>query len=434
MVQAAGTRRRRLLAALGTSLLVLFLVIEILLLRSYQQTERTTRDFSDTTGTTTAIANLQREALLIEQQIARLPAGRGRSDALAAVELRRGLLARQLDVVSGAASRRPALGRRIGDIKSTLSRFDRAFSALARRGTREDERSQRSELERSLRLLGQQVKETFNEEEHALYAALTHTLHDRANDQRLVVGLSALALLLGCVLAAAIWRAVRGDFARAYAALAAEAAEREVLQEQLRHQATHDSLTGLPNRVKFQSDLESTRPGSPDRLAVLYVDLDGFKGVNDSLGHDVGDELLREVARRLRESIRPGDRVARLGGDEFVVLLEGVRDPAIALDTAERLRTAVSAHWRVHGRTVRVGASVGVALGDADINHADELVARADLAMYAAKRGGKGDVRLYDPAVQADGVARAQLETGLRGAIERGELGRPYQPIIDLPS
>ena len=129
------------------------------------------------------------------------------------------------------------------------------------------------------------------------------------------MGLSVFALLLAAALALIIGRAIRGDFARAYAALAAEAKEREALGEKLFHQAMHDPLTRLGNRLKFQLDLELSLREQPARTAVLYVDLDGFKAVNDAFGHDAGDELLCEVARGLARCIRPGDELARLGGD-----------------------------------------------------------------------------------------------------------------------
>jgi diguanylate cyclase (GGDEF)-like protein len=228
---------------------------------------------------------------------------------------------------------------------------------------------------------------------------------------------------------------VRGDFARAYAALAAEAHEREQLQEQLRHQATHDPLTDLGNRVQFARDLvEATALDRSELFAVLYVDLDGFKSVNDTLGHEAGDALLCEVALRLKASVRPSDRVARLGGDEFAVLIDGVADAGRALEAAERLRESVSAPWRLGGRTIRVGACIGVAVSDGSVDDADELIASADLAMYAAKHADKDGVRLFDTAMRAGARQRVELETDLRSAIERDELELHYQPIVDLSS
>ena len=429
--RASAVRRRRLLVALGVSILALFLVVELLLFRSYQETERTTRDFSTTTDATTAIANIQRETLLLDRDAALLAAGRGGRQTRDDLELRRGLVGRQLDVLNGAASRGRELPSRVRAIHSTLSRLDRALRAGASRDRGASGGVSR-EVSEALVVLERQVKEVFDEQEHALYAALTQTLHDRANGQRFVVGLSALTLLLELVLAAAIWRAVRRDFSRAYAALAAEAAERETLQEQLWHQATHDPLTGLGNRVQFQRELAETRSARTGRVAILYLDLDGFKNVNDTLGHDAGDELLCEVARRIAACVRANDRFARLGGDEFAVLLRGIRSDDDAIGVAESLRAAVSAPCHLEGREVRVGACVGVALTDARACEAEELIASADLAMYAAKRAGKGAVRLYDEAMRADALARAELEVELRAAIDRDELELHYQPIVDL--
>ncbi|HEX8075594.1 MAG TPA: EAL domain-containing protein [Thermoleophilaceae bacterium] len=425
-------RRRPLLVGLGFVLVAVFLVLELLLLGTYRDTERTTRDFQETTDTTTALANIQRETLLFDQEASGLLSGAGK-DALDEVELRRGLVERQLDVVTGAAHKRPKLRSRVNGIRATLAQLDRDIGINGRRPRASADRRHAS-IHDSLGVLGHQVKETFDDEEHALYLALSGTLDERAQGQRMVVGLSAFALLLALTLAVAIQRAVRGDFARAYAALAAEASERELLQEQLVHQATHDPLTGLGNRVQFENELEQApAPGAGDGgLAVLYVDLDGFKGVNDGLGHDAGDALLREVARRLGSSIRSGDRIARLGGDEFAVFLAGGSNVSDAVQSAERLRAAVSAPWQINGRTIRVGASVGIAFCDLDARDPVSLIASADLAMYAAKHAGKGAVRVYDAAMRDRALARTEIETELRSAIEEDELELHYQPIVDL--
>jgi diguanylate cyclase (GGDEF)-like protein len=417
-------RRRPLLIALGIGLVAVFLVLELLLLRSYQDTARTTRNFQGTTDATTAIASLQRETLLLQRRVSRLPKLGGSEAALAGVELQRGLLGRHLLVVEASASARTPLVARMAMIRATLERFDAAFG-----GKRNTKR-----VAHELETLDLEVKQVFDEEEHALYAALSQTLHERAKGQRMVIGLSLFVLLFGISLAVAIRRAIRGDFARAYAALATEASQRELLQEQLWHQATHDPLTNLGNRVKFQRDLGEIARDHGGLFAVLYVDLDGFKGVNDTLGHDAGDILLREIAQRLTASVRGGDRIARLGGDEFAVFIDGVTDSRDALDTAERLRQAVSEPLLLRGRTVSVDASVGVALCDGDNHDADELIASADLAMYAAKHAGKGGVRLYDTAMRKDALKRAELETELRSAIENDELELHYQPIVDLSS
>ncbi|MGP4002980.1 putative bifunctional diguanylate cyclase/phosphodiesterase [Streptomyces sp. 8N706] len=216
--------------------------------------------------------------------------------------------------------------------------------------------------------------------------------------------------------------------------------ERVRLQAQLQHSAEHDPLTDLPNRALFTervrqalSGRRTTDPGT----AVLFIDLDGFKAVNDTVGHQAGDELLVHAARRLQESVRAGDTAARLGGDEFAALIlgDGTRDAAAReyriVEVAERLRAGLSRPYRVSGTEVRVAASIGVAFADPGINPA-ELMRNADLAMYRAKAAGKGRVELYAPQMQAEVVRRAELATRLRNALHDGEFALLHQPVVDL--
>lgn len=408
-------------------MVVLFVLVELLLFRSYGQTERTTQDFKTTTDATTAVANVQRETLLLGQLVARLSPG----DSLNPVIVRRALLERQLDVVHGSVRPRDDAGQ-VGAIMRDLKAYDRAFAEAYGRGERAKPGPGREQVQRELATLERHVKEFFDELEHALYDSLTGTLDERADGQRLVVGLSVFALLLAAALAWIIGRAIRGDFARAYAALAAEAKEREALGEKLFHQAMHDPLTGLGNRLKFQHDLELALIERPECSAVLYVDLDGFKAVNDAFGHDAGDELLREVARGLARCIRPGDELARLGGDEFAVLLSDVRERSEVAAVGERLLAEIGATSRPAGRASLLGASVGAAIGGTELREAQELIGAADLAMYAAKQNGKGAVRFFEPAMRLEAAARAELERELGSALRRGEFELHYQPIVEL--
>ncbi|ARQ68314.1 putative bifunctional diguanylate cyclase/phosphodiesterase [Streptomyces marincola] len=214
--------------------------------------------------------------------------------------------------------------------------------------------------------------------------------------------------------------------------------ERVRLQAQLQHSASHDSLTDLPNRALF---IERVRlalggGGGPD-AAVLYIDLDGFKQVNDSAGHQAGDELLIQAAQRLRESVRAGDTTARLGGDEFAALITG--DPGgetqpreyRILEIAERVRAALGRPYRIDGRQIRVAASIGVAFAEPGASPA-ALMRRADLAMYRAKQSGKGRVELYDPQLQAEAVRRTELADRLGRALDAGEFTLLHQPIVEL--
>ncbi|RZU33949.1 putative bifunctional diguanylate cyclase/phosphodiesterase [Blastococcus saxobsidens] len=200
------------------------------------------------------------------------------------------------------------------------------------------------------------------------------------------------------------------------------------------HEALHDSLTGLGNRAMLlQADRALTGRGrsSDAGSALLLLDLDGFKDVNDTLGHAVGDRLLVEVAHALRASMRSGDLATRLGGDEFAVLLRHVTDPETATQRAREVASRLERPFAVDGVTLEVGVSIGVALRPWHGDDIGTLLQRADVAMYRAKREGSG-VRLYEPADQPGDDIRLELLAELRGAIERGELRLHFQPKIAL--
>jgi diguanylate cyclase (GGDEF)-like protein len=210
--------------------------------------------------------------------------------------------------------------------------------------------------------------------------------------------------------------------------------ERKRLGEELAHQAFHDRLTGLPNRALFLDRLEhalARAARGSDPLAVLFLDLDGFKIVNDTLGHDQGDALLATVAGRLRGCVRPGDTVARLGGDEFTVLLEGANADA-AVQVAERIARRLQLPIQLDGHELIVGTSVGLALRAGPDDRPDELLRDADVAMYAAKQRGKGSYAIFEPRMRTRAWARLELEADLRRAVDRGEFRVHYQPIIEL--
>jgi diguanylate cyclase (GGDEF)-like protein/PAS domain S-box-containing protein len=208
--------------------------------------------------------------------------------------------------------------------------------------------------------------------------------------------------------------------------------ERKRLEEQLTHQAFHDPLTGLANRALFsdRTDHAMRQRREERRLAVLFLDLDDFKTVNDSLGHVAGDLVLRAVADRLAACLRDGDTVGRLGGDEFAVLVEDA-DSSDTQTVAGRILGAFADPFEVAGRQVRLSASIGVAFG-ANATGADELMRNADVAMYTAKGRGKGRVELFEAAMHAAIVTRLELRGDLEHALERGELRLRYQPVQDL--
>jgi diguanylate cyclase (GGDEF)-like protein/PAS domain S-box-containing protein len=215
---------------------------------------------------------------------------------------------------------------------------------------------------------------------------------------------------------------------------ARDVTERVRLEEELTRQAFHDGLTGLANRALFRDRLDhalAQGERSRDPLAVLLVDLDGFKQVNDSLGHDAGDQLLQRIAERFAAATRPGDTLARLGGDEFAVLLEDASQ-AMATEVAERLLDALSAPIEIAGRSLRLGASIGVVSADGAGADSDSLIRDADLAMYAAKEAGRGRFEVFRHEMARALGELLGLEHELRLGLDRGEFELHYQPLIDL--
>lgn len=224
------------------------------------------------------------------------------------------------------------------------------------------------------------------------------------------------------------------DNARLYSSARQELKERKALERELAHRAFHDSLTGLPNRALLEDRLGRALSRSGRRggqVAVLFLDLDNFKLVNDSLGHETGDELLVAVGRRLQGCLRTSDTAARLGGDEFVVLLDVDNGAAEASLVADRILGALRAPLVLRGREFVVNTSIGIALGGAS-DRAGDLLRNADLAMYQAKAKGKAHCEVFAPSMHDKALKRLQLEEDLRRAIEQDELRANYQPKVRL--
>ena len=222
-------------------------------------------------------------------------------------------------------------------------------------------------------------------------------------------------------------------FARTYSDITA----RKKADEQHRHDAFHDPLTGLPNRALFMDRLQhvitaSQRRQGASSYAVFFLDMDRFKIINDSHGHTIGDQLLVVVGRRLADCIRPGDTIARLGGDEFALLLQNISDLAYTVNVAERIREKLAVPLDIKGHKIFTSISIGIALGTEGYERPEQVLRDADIAMYEAKGRGNASYEIFDIKMHANILDRMQLVADLQGAVDNRELTLYYQPIIDL--
>jgi diguanylate cyclase (GGDEF)-like protein/PAS domain S-box-containing protein len=211
--------------------------------------------------------------------------------------------------------------------------------------------------------------------------------------------------------------------------------ERKASEERVRHLAHHDPLTDLPNRYSLQERLAQALAlvaRSGRKLALMLIDLDNFKTINDTLGHPTGDRLLVQVAQRLGEFVRQSDFVARLGGDEFVIVLPDIESPAAAAHVADKLLTAVSAPYYIEGVELRTSPSIGICLYPDDATRSEELIKNADMAMYNAKAQGRGNYQFFTEQMQVAAIMRLAIEADLRVALERDQFELYYQPQLDL--
>ncbi|WP_296509504.1 EAL domain-containing protein [Rhodoferax sp.] len=211
--------------------------------------------------------------------------------------------------------------------------------------------------------------------------------------------------------------------------------ERKASQQQLKHTAFHDTLTGLPNRQLFRNRiLTATEASRADGTitAVLFLDLDRFKGINDSLGHSVGDELLILVAKRLRQCVRESDTVARMGGDEFTAVLGGIHSVDNVRLIGEKMLASLANPFHIEGQHLRISTSIGVSLFPQDADNLEDLLKLADSAMYQAKDSGRNNVQFYTPDLNTRATEKLQLEYALHTALENNEYALVYQPKLDL--
>ncbi len=241
-----------------------------------------------------------------------------------------------------------------------------------------------------------------------------------------------------------LWVLTRGEVTRGADGAAVRIAgslsditTQKLAEERLRHDASHDELTGLPNRSTFMEHLRrllerSRRSGRELKSAVLFLDFDRFKRINDSLGHLAGDQLLAAISRRLKECVRPGDIVARLGGDEFGIILDRLGDVTEATRVAERIHQVLRDPFDIQGLEVFITTSIGIAVGSREYERPEDLLRDADTAMYRAKAAGKGRHEVFDSAMQAHAIEQLQLESDLRRAMVRDEIRLLYLPVVSL--
>ncbi|MCA8911547.1 MAG: EAL domain-containing protein [Planctomycetes bacterium] len=229
---------------------------------------------------------------------------------------------------------------------------------------------------------------------------------------------------------------VQGGNRRVYIAIIRDISEKKRIERQLLHDAFHDKLTGLPNRALAMNRINHALKRRDDhesyRCGVMFLDLDRFKMVNDTLGHAAGDQMLIEVAQRLQEAVRPADTIARIGGDEFVVVLEDIHDIRNAIHVAERMLESLDAEINVRGHPVRTNASIGIALNEDTTENGEELLRHADIAMYRAKEKGRARFEIFDLEMHSRTVMMMRTETELRRAIGTDEILLHYQPVVDL--
>ena len=399
----------------GSALLVLVVIgatagILLVALRTGALLGRMTTDVATAQRRATDLANSQRSALQLERAVAVLEPGGDTSD----VQLQSGLLSRQLEVSRTQFPAGSGQRHELAELRTAVDGFPWAGLADAA-GTSATATSARSLAS----YVDIRVKGLYSEQETYFYQATVESLRAKRQSQYASAGLVSLAVVLGVCWVLLLKRRTRTDLARANA--------------RLRHQAFHDALTGLPNRTLAMARLteataQARRTGGT--VAAVLVDLDGFKNVNDTLGHRCGDELLQQVAERLRNCAPDTGTVARIGGDEFAVVLPGGTAQAGAA-VARRVIAALHRPIGVGGQETRTGASIGVAELDGH-RSAEELLADADIAMYAAKRAGKGRHLVFERAMRDRALQRSRLEQQLARAVGRGQIEVHYQPIVDL--
>ena len=429
-VLGASKSRRRVGAAAIVLVALLFGAVETLIVRSYVDSSRVTGLFGQSVDSTTFLANVQREFFLYQRLLLGSPIEEWNSQE---AKQRKTFLMRQVDLLAhtgespGFASTMKSLRYKL----TSVNRLVRDPSLIAG-----SEQQIKDELNKRLTALELQLKGTFDAEESVLFATMHEATEGREKSQRFLVVLAGLVFVVSAVMIGVWGRSVRSRLSKSYGALREEMNERKHLETQLTHQAFHDSLTGLANRELFRNDLAKAmarakrRPGS---VALLYLDLDNFKMVNDTLGHEAGDVVLKAVAACLEDVIRPSDTAARLGGDEFAIILDDVDGLEATIPIADRLLEALH-KMPQSDQSLSVNASIGIAVSGEHALDVDQLLRNADYAMYEAKTGGKNAYRLYDPAMAEGAAASVLFEQELAYGIANDQMELHYQPLVSLPA
>jgi diguanylate cyclase (GGDEF)-like protein len=414
-------------------LAVLIAVVEVLLVASYLRGSEARVEFGGTSHFLTTLANVQREVLRLQLDVERVLTDHG--SGVERVVQQRAILESQIRTLAAASNELSEAHAAFGEALAGMPGVDRLISELA--PGLEPSAAIATELRTNLAATDLDVKHVFDRMEFAYFGRTSATLAEQETGQLLLVAVAVVVAVLGASLAFMLRRRVRAEFAHAYYRLEAEMTERVKVQALLQRQAYHDSLTGLANRAQFLDRLElEVGHTAQTGVAVLFIDLDDFKLVNDGHGHAAGDEVLAAIGPRIADCLRPGDLVARLGGDEFAVLVTDVPPGGQASEIGARILKAVCRPVVIDGHTLALSASIGLAeagrdrLGGADT--ADELLRNADVAMYAAKVGGKGRLDIYKPEFHLEAVRRLSLRGELEQAIAQNELLLEYQPIVDL--
>jgi diguanylate cyclase (GGDEF)-like protein/PAS domain S-box-containing protein len=546
--------QRVLAAVLG----LLIITVQVMLAQAYRNLGSTTTAFGTATDTTTGLTRLQREVLRLALEVEQ---ARSRDD-LDLLDVRRGLVGKQLEVTASAVPPRSSQAGALRVAMRGLDAFDAELAHLRAHPTATQLARSRPVMRRDLDDVETVLKEAYDASEISFFGSVSNALRARTNLERVLMGASGLTLAVALMLGLSLRRRASRAFARAYRLLVEEVEEREAAEQALRHseqrfralvhhasdvftvvgddgiiryqspaveqvldhpaeeligrplldlvhpddrelvsglfaesrrrhgspvvgevrmlardageaarrfemtvtdllddptvqglvlnyrditeralyqerltqQAYHDPLTGLVNCARFSERLEQALRQRGNMIGLLFVDLDRFKLVNDSLGHEAGDQLLRDVAKRLSSSLREGDTLARLGGDEFTVLLPRIKGEETAIEVAERLHAQLEQPFEVLGQPVVVSASIGIATGVAMHDLPEELLRDADSAMYEAKARGRGRHEVFRIAMHTRAVSLLAMETDLRRAVDAGGLELHYQPIVRLRS